>query len=157
MSFLVNYCSEMKDKNNSLLIFSTRSDTFLVPLNEILIKKKFKVGLITGLTTPSKKEKIIQEFQAGKVNILLANLQCVGLGLNLSQANTIIFADRSYSPADNEQAEARFLPTRKGEGGVKLVIDLICKGTIDEQILRLLKRKENLIKVLNERPEDIFG
>src|SRR5438105_2591985 len=37
------------------------------------------------------------------------------MGLNLSQADIAIFADRSYSPADNEQAEARFLPTKEIE------------------------------------------
>ncbi|CAI2198526.1 17094_t:CDS:1, partial [Funneliformis geosporum] len=77
--------------------------------------------------------------------------------LNLSRANTIIFADRSYSPADNEQAEARFLPTTKQENqSVRLVIDLVCQGTIDEQILSLLKRKESLIRVLNEAPWRVF-
>ena len=78
--------------------------------------------------------------------------------MNLSRANTIIFADRSYSPADNEQAEARFLPTTDQENqSIRLVIDLVCQGTIDEQILNILKRKENLIKVLNEKPGKIFN
>lgn len=157
VNYLINYCLEQIDKNSSLLIFSTRSETFLIPLAEILTKKKIKVGLITGSTPFLKKEMIIKEFQSGKLNILLANLQCVGLGLNLSRANTVIFADRSYSPADNEQAEARFLPTTRQENqSVKLVIDLVCQGTIDEQILGLLKKKENLIKVLNDNPKSFF-
>jgi len=89
---------------------------------------------------------------------LLCNLQTAGVGLNLSQAETIIFADRSYSPADNEQAEARFLPTSSEEvPRVRLVIDLICKGTIDEKILDLLKRKEDIIKVLNSNPGYFFN
>ena len=33
---------------------------------------------------------------------------------------------------------------------------LVCQGTIDEKILSLLKRKESLIKVLNEKPEEVF-
>jgi SNF2 family DNA or RNA helicase len=79
------------------------------------------------------------------------------VGLNLSRAETIIFADRSYSPADNDQAEARFLPTNNSEvPRVRLVIDLICKGTIDEKILQLLKRKEDIIKVLNTNPNYFF-
>ena len=99
----------------------------------------------------------ISDFQKGEIKILLCNIQSAGVGLNLSRAETIIFADRSYSPADNEQAEARFLPTTNSEPSrVRLVIDLICKGTIDEKILQLLKRKEDIIKVLNDNPIYFF-
>jgi SNF2 family DNA or RNA helicase len=158
MNYLVDYCQEQVDKNSPLLILSTRSETFLEPLAKILTKKKVKFGLITGKLNHTKKEAVIQKFQTGKIKILLANIQCAGLGLNLSQADTAIFADRSYSPADNEQAEARFLPVSQEESPrIRLVIDLVCYKTIDEKINKLLKRKENLIKVLNERPESIFG
>ena len=82
-----------------------------MPLAEILKEKKIEVGLITGQTNYQEKEQYIQKFQNGELKILLCNIQSAGVGLNLSRAETIIFADRSYSPADNEQAEARFLPT----------------------------------------------
>ena len=85
---------------------------------------------------------------------MLCNIQSAGLGLNLSQADIAIFADRSYSPADNEQAEARFLPTKENENPKnRLIIDLVCKGTIDEKILHLLKRKKDITKIITSYPE----
>jgi SNF2 family DNA or RNA helicase len=91
------------------------------------------------------------------LDTLLCNIQSAGVGLNLSRAETIIFADRSYSPADNEQAEARFLPTTNSESShIRLVIDLVCQGTIDEKILQLLKKKEDIIKVINKNPSYFF-
>lgn len=148
----------MKEKKKeNIIIFSTRSETFLEPLAQILREQKIEVGLITGQTNYQDKEKYINQFQGGELNILLCNLQSASVGLNLSQAETIIFADRSYSPADNEQAEARFLPTTNLEKlRVRLVIDLICKGTIDEKILQLLKRKRDIVKVLSENPSYFF-
>jgi SNF2 family DNA or RNA helicase len=152
---LINFLKERKEQ--SIIVFSTRSETFLEPLAEALTKKKISSGLIIGKTNFQEREEYIRRFQEGELGILLCNIQSAGVGLNLSQAETIIFADRSYSPADNEQAEARFLPTTDSEPSqVRLVIDLICQGTIDEKIIRLLKKKEDIIKVLNNNPSYFF-
>ncbi|MCE8168454.1 MAG: DEAD/DEAH box helicase, partial [Candidatus Moeniiplasma glomeromycotorum] len=155
INYLVNF---LKGKiGQSIIIFSTRSETFLEPLANILREKNIITGLIIGKTNYQEREEYIRCFQEGKLGILLCNIQTAGTGLNLSQAETIIFADRSYSPADNEQAEARFLPTADSESvRIRLVIDLICKGTIDEKILHLLKRKEDIIKILNTSPNYFF-
>jgi SNF2 family DNA or RNA helicase len=155
IDYLVSFLKERREQ--SIIIFSTRSETFLEPLAKALAEKKIMTGLITGKINYQEREKHIQKFQKGEIGILLCNIQSAGMGLNLSRAETIIFADRSYSPADNEQAEARFLPTTDSESShVRLVIDLICKGTIDEKILQLLKRKEDIIKVLNVNPSYFF-
>lgn len=157
ISYLVNYLKDLDKKSPSLVIFSTRSETFLEPLAQALAEQKIELGLITGKTNYQTREKLINNFQKGELNILLCNIQSAGVGLNLSRAETIIFADRSYSPADNEQAEARFLPpTNEETHRVRLIVDLICKGTIDEKILRLLKRKEDIIKILNTNPSYFF-
>ncbi|CAH1755679.1 7416_t:CDS:10 [Entrophospora sp. SA101] len=117
------------------------------PLAQALAEQKIVTGLIIGKTNYQAREEYIQQFQNGELGILLCNIQSAGMGLNLNRAETIIFADRSYSPADNEQAEARFLPTNNSEPArIRLVIDLICRGTIDEKILKLLKKKEDIIK-----------
>ena len=110
--------------------------------------------MITGKITHQQRTEFINDFQKGKIKILLCNIQSAGMGLNLSQADIAIFADRSYSPADNEQAEARFLPTTLSENLKKrLIIDLICKGTIDEKISNLLKRKKDITKIIASNPE----
>ncbi|CFW93469.1 Putative SWF/SNF family helicase [endosymbiont DhMRE of Dentiscutata heterogama] len=156
INYLVDFLKERKGQN--IIIFSTRSETFLEPLATALAEKKITTGLIIGKTNFQEREENINKFQNGTLDILLCNIQSAGMGLNLSRAETIIFADRSYSPADNEQAEARFLPTTNSEPGrVRLVIDLICQGTIDEKILQLLKRKEDIIKVLNSNPGYFFS
>lgn len=152
ISYLVNFCQESQEQ--SLLIFSTRTETFLEPLAKLLREKKLKIGLITGKIPHQQRMEFINDFQQQKIKFLLCNIQSAGMGLDLSQADTAIFADRSYSPADNEQAEARFLPTKNSENlKTRLIIDLICKGTIDEKISRLLERKKDITKIINSNPE----
>jgi len=120
-------------------------------------QKKPQIGLITGKVSHQQRIEFINDFQKREVKILLCNIQSAGVGLNLSQADIAIFADRSYSPADNEQAEARFLPAKDSENlKTRLIIDLICKGTIDEKILNLLKRKKDITKIITSNPEYLF-
>jgi len=155
INYLVSFLKEREAQR--IIVFSTRSETFLEPLAQALVEKKIETGLIIGKTNYQEREAHINKFQNGELGVLLCNIQSAGVGLNLSRAETIIFADRSYSPADNEQAEARFLPTTDSEiPRVRLVIDLICKGTIDEKILQLLKRKDYIIKVLNTNQNYFF-
>ncbi|WNE41433.1 MAG: ATP-dependent RNA helicase RhlB [Mycoplasmataceae bacterium] len=155
IDYLVNFCKDNEDKN--VLIFSTRSETFLEPLSKLLDEKKIKFGIITGKISQSLREEYINAFQNSKIKILLCNIQSAGFGLNLNQADTIIFADRSYSPADNYQAESRFLPTDKLQNvKVRYIIDLVCKNTIDEKILKLLDKKKDITKIINSNPQLIF-
>ncbi|KLL03200.1 MAG: helicase SNF2 [Mycoplasmataceae bacterium CE_OT135] len=152
ISYLVDFCQT--NSQQSLLIFSTRTETFLEPLAQALQEKKLKPALLTGKIPHQQRIEFINDFQQQKIKILLCNIQSAGLGLNLSQADIAVFADRSYSPADNEQAEARFLPTKESENPkTRLIIDLVCKGTIDEKILTLLKRKKDITKIITSHPE----
>jgi SNF2 family DNA or RNA helicase len=121
-------------------------------------QKKLKIGLITGKISHPQRMEFINDFQKGKIKVLLCNIQSAGMGLNLSQADIAIFADRSYSPADNEQAEARFLPTEANENPkTRLIIDLICRGTIDEKITNLLKRKKDITKIITSYPDYLIS
>lgn len=155
MIFLLSYLKEKIQQK--IIIFSTRSETFLIPLSKLLEEHKLELKLVTGRTNHKERQESVEKFQKSTLNILLCNIQIASLGLNLSEADTIIFADRSYSPADNEQAEARFIPTSDQENKkTRLIIDLICRDTIDEKINNLLKRKEDVIKVLNNQPNYFF-
>lgn len=157
IDYLLSYLQEWNKQ--SVVVFSTRNSTFLKPLSLLLKEKKIDSELITGDTTHFDRQKIIEKFQSKQSNVLLCNLLIGGLGLDLSQADTAIFADRGYAPADNEQAEARFLPTTpegSSETKTKMIVYLLCKGTVDEKIDKLLKKKENVANIINSFPEILF-
>jgi hypothetical protein len=101
--------------------------------------------------------------------LFLANTQVIKEGLTLDKIDTIIFMDRMFNPDDNQQAEARFLPTVEDDlrGHKKQIIDLISTVPVDfsrfsdiirerllrtltdKKILEMLSRKENITKYLN--------
>jgi SNF2 family DNA or RNA helicase len=109
-----------------------------------------KVEVIDGSVTKSNRQRIVEDFQSGKVDILLANIIAAGTGLTLDRSDTIIFLDKSFNPADNEQAEARILPTTEERYHSVNIISLVCSDTIDERINEILDRKQDLTDIINK-------
>jgi SNF2 family DNA or RNA helicase len=152
--YLLDFCNQAKEQ--SVVIFSTRSDTFLVPLSKKFEERGLKVGLIVGATSMKERQRLVEAFQNKEIDILCCNVISAGVGLNLSQADIVIFADRAWSPADNEQAEDRFLPVYEKDVKPKIVIDLVCQKTIDEKVIELLKKKQDITKLVLDNPSILF-
>jgi SNF2 family DNA or RNA helicase len=135
----------LDDNSGSVIIFSS----FTSYLNN-LARVVDSSALLTGEQTQAEKQKAIDLFQSGGKRVLLANIKAGGVGFTLDRADTIIFADRSYNPVDNEQAADRFVPTRSDvKYGAKQIIDLTIADSIEVGINRLLKEKKNIISYVN--------
>lgn len=130
--------------NTPVVIFSNFS-YYLVRLQRKIKGSK----LIIGETSKQDRQKAVEELQAGKIKVILANIEAAGTGLTLDNAETVIFLDRHYNPGFNEQAEDRIVPTTEDSNLNTLVIDLVCKNSIDEKINDILKRKNSVTEIVN--------
>ncbi len=94
-----------------------------------------------------------RDFQNRKLKILLVNIKAGGEGLTLSEGDTIIFAQNSFSYKDRIQAEARFL---KQDNKEREIIDYVSSyggaatKNIEEYILRALTNKKNKTSIIND-------
>lgn len=135
----------INDNTGSIIIFSSFT-SFLNNLADVVDD----AVLLTGEQTQAEKQRNIDRFQNKEVRVLLANIKAGGVGFTLDRADTVIFADRSYNPVDNEQAADRFIPTRKDvEYGAKQIIDLTMAGSVEVGINKLLRDKQNIISYVN--------
>jgi SNF2 family DNA or RNA helicase len=96
---------------------------------------------LTGKTID--RDAVIQEFQSGKVPLFLISLKAGGVGLNLTQADTVIHYDPWWNPAVENQATDR--AHRIGQDKTVFVYKLITSGTIEEKILALQAEKQALL------------
>jgi len=136
----------LNDNNESVIIFSSFT-SYLISLNRMLDNSV----LLTGQQTQAEKDANIKAFQSGKARVLLANIKAGGVGFTLDKADTTIFLDRSYNPVDNDQAADRFIPTRQNKRyGAKQIIDLVINGSIENNINKLLEKKQNIISYVND-------
>lgn len=76
-------------------------------LQRRLQEKGYLVGLIHGGVSNSGREDILERFQSGELNVLVMQIQTGKFGLSLTEANSVIFHDRSFSFDDWTQSIAR--------------------------------------------------
>lgn len=110
------------------------------------------VGMIHGDTGRAERKAVIAEFKAGRLDVLVASIGVISEGLTLTQADTVIFVEHSWSPHKNEQAKRRI--HRIGQLRPVSCIHLVTPNTIDARMLKVLEQKtEEQIRAL--RPAEL--
>lgn len=109
---------------------------------------KGSVGLY-GDTSHNSKQ-IINDFVEGDIQYLICNPATAGHGIDGLQkvCDTVIYYSNPMSVDQRKQSEDR--NHRMGMKGSVTYIELICKGTIDESILKSLKEKIDIGKRITD-------
>ena len=109
-----------------------------------LSKENIPHVLITGAQTSEERVKALEDFQTGKVNILLFTIQAGGTGLTMTRADTMIRLQRSWSMIDDKQAEDRIHRIGSERHSSVHIIDIIAPGTIEERQVEAIQHKQNM-------------
>ena len=84
----------------------------------------------------------ISKWNEGKIPIAIAHPASVGHGLNLQAGgSTVIWFGLTWSLELYQQANARLW--RQGQKNTVVIHHIICKGTIDEDVIKSLNKKES--------------
>ena len=78
----------------------------------------------------------------GPTRYFVGNPQTGGYGITLTAANTVIYYSNNYDLEKRLQSEDR--AHRIGQTGSVTYVDLIAEGTIDERIVKALRKKINI-------------
>ena len=118
------------------------------------IKEHFgeKAVLFTGKKNITEKNEAVTSFMNDeKIQIFVGTIGSASVGLTLTVASIALFIDQPWTPSDREQAEDRIHRASTTADKVQ-IIRLICKDTIDEDIIKLLEEKEKVVsKVLDAK------
>ena len=138
----------LEDSTDEKLVIFSMSKLYINFLSKLLNERGYwNFVKITGDASLEDRQKAIDSFTNNPdIKLFMATLQVGGEGLNLQIASTLIFADKSWSPAQNEQGSNRIY--RFGQKNKTLIISLICKDSIDESVEKTLKSKSKIINKL---------
>lgn len=101
------------------------------------------VGYHGGLVQHSR-DMIIKAFKHGVARVLIGTIGTMAEGIDGMQvARNVIFVDRDWTPARNEQAVARL--QRSGQMSSVNVVHLVAENTIDQVVAAALARKQSVI------------
>ena len=104
------------------------------------IKERFNVREILN-------DQDIRDWNNGKIDVAVIHPASAGHGLNLQQGgSTLIWFGLTWSLELYEQANARLY--RQGQNETVVIHHIITKGTIDEDVMLALKRKEKMQSAL---------
>ena len=110
------------------------------------IEKEYPGSVVTyyGDTTVEDRQKAIKKIQdpESKVRFLVGTPQTAGYGITLTGASTMIYYSNGYDLEKRQQSEARI--DRIGQKKPMTYIDILAEDTIDEKIVKALRKKVNI-------------
>lgn len=141
----------LKDYPETPTIVFTKFTSFIKLLIPVLEKNKIKYGEIVGATPIAQRAKAVADFQSGKINLLLINIDAGKEALTLDRGECIIFTDQFPPAADIQQAEDRFVATTQARATKPhRIIRLMMKDSYDERIYKLVEGRVNMTDLIND-------
>lgn len=141
LDLLMELIPEAIANDHRVLVFSQFTSMLKIIENE-LAELEIPYFYLEGSTPTEERSEYVKRFNSGERKAFLISLKAGGTGLNLTGADTVIHYDPWWNPAVEEQATDRAY--RIGQQNKVHVIKLITKGTIEEKIFKLQRRKKEL-------------
>lgn len=150
VNYVLDLIEQTKDKR---IVVMTWHKDVAEYIAEYLQKEGVKTLLNTGDTDIERRQAFVEEFQKDddEIKVFVGTIKASGVGITLTKAKNMVFAEISYVPADIVQAEDRI--HRIGQKADATIHFLINEGSIDEEILKTVENKEIDISNVLENSE----
>lgn len=134
----------LEDRGDEQIVIFTQSKQLVKLAVQRLEKDGISHVTLTGDVSADDRTANIETFQRGGARVFIGTIQAGGVGITLTAASTVVFLDRTWSPAMNSQAEDRC--HRIGQKNAVEVIDIMAKDTVDLGRRQMLEQKWQWIK-----------
>jgi len=148
LNALMTLLDNLMLEGRRVLVFS-QFTSMLRLIEAELIARGYPYLQLTGKTRD--RQRVVNDFQEKKAPIFLISLKAGGVGLNLTQADTVIHYDPWWNPAVEAQATDR--SHRIGQCNPVFVYKLVASGTVEEAIQTMQVHKQQLFDTLLSHPE----
>jgi len=148
---VINFVKNIMDIEESVIVFCHHK-----LIHEMLHKNlaEYSPGSIIGGQTDTQRQRHIDMFQDGTTKLMIAGLRAGNVGINLSRARYVIFAELDWSPAIHRQAEDRL--HRIGQKNTVFAYYLIGNGTLDDHVANVLMDKSYEIDSIMDKKIESF-
>ncbi|XP_015897937.3 uncharacterized protein LOC107431494 isoform X6 [Ziziphus jujuba] len=145
---VLDYLATVVEAGCKFLIFA-HHQLMIDSIHQSLLKKKVGCIRIDGSTPPASRQALVTDFQEkDSIKAAVLSIKAGGVGLTLTAASTVIFAELSWTPGDLIQAEDR--AHRIGQASSVNIYYLLANDTVDDIIWDVVQSKlENLGQMLD--------
>ncbi len=133
-----------QEPDEPLVVFAWHKSVVQILSDALNESPKIPHLTVTGATSASSKQQAIEEFQAGKIQVIIGNVSSMSEGVDLSRSSTVIFAESTWATSALEQASARVENVNK-QGSAPSIYILTIRTSLDSIILSKVLKKMNVI------------
>ena len=152
MDLFFELLDEALDAGHRVLVFS-QFTSMLAILRQELERRDLRYCYLDGAT--KERMRVVHEFNTERsIPLFLISLKAGGSGLNLTGADMVIHFDPWWNPAVEDQATDR--AHRIGQKNTVYSVKLITKGTVEEKVLALQKKKRAVIDATLTQDEQVM-
>jgi Helicase conserved C-terminal domain len=138
----------LEDGDNKVIVFAHHIAVIDLLMTEL---GEYNPVKITGECSQQARQSAVDAFQADpKCRVFVGNIKAAGVGLTLTAASTVVFAELDWTPAGMSQAEDR--AHRIGQKDNVLVYHLVFDGSLDATISKRLVAKQAIIDRALDNP-----
>ncbi len=148
---VINFVKGIMEIEESVVVFCHHKSIHTL-LHQSL--SEFKPASIIGGQSDKQRQDNIDSFQNGQTKLMIAGLRAGNVGINLTRAKYVIFAELDWSPAIHLQAEDRL--HRIGQKNTVFAYYLIGNGTLDEHVARVLVDKSYEIDAIMDNKVESY-
>jgi len=148
---VINFVKNIMEIEESVVVFCHHKAIHSL-LHQSLAE--FRPASIIGGQTDKDRQRQIDSFQNGETKLMIAGLRAGNVGINLTRAKYVIFAELDWSPAIHLQAEDRL--HRIGQKSTVFAYYLIGNGTLDEHVAKILVDKSYEIDAIMDNRVESF-
>jgi len=147
---VINFVKNIMEIEESVVVFCHHKVIHKL-LHESL--QEFSPVSIIGGQSDTLRQEQIDKFQKGESKLMIAGIRAGNVGINLTRAKYVIFAELDWSPAIHRQAEDRL--HRIGQKNTVFAYYLIGQGTLDDHVANILVDKSYEIdEIMDESKEN---
>jgi superfamily II DNA or RNA helicase len=140
---LMDMLQDVIAEGHRVLVFSQFVEMLKI-VRKALDKAHITYEYLTGETPAEERQASVNRFNnTTDSSVFLISLKAGGTGLNLTGADYVIHYDPWWNPAAEEQATDRAY--RIGQDKTVMVYRFITRGTVEEKIMRIKARKQDLL------------
>ena len=153
MDLFFELLDEALDGGHRVLVFS-QFVSMLTILRNQMDQRQIPYCYLDGSTQD--RMGVVHKFNTDrKIPVFLISLKAGGVGLNLTGADMVIHFDPWWNPAVENQATDR--AHRIGQKRTVYSVKLITKGTVEEKVLEMQRRKKAVIDATLATGETVFN
>jgi SNF2 family DNA or RNA helicase len=152
MDLFFELLDEALDSKHRVLVFS-QFTSMLTILRKEMDQRNLEYCYLDGTTKD--RQDVVRRFNRNQsIPVFLMSLKAGGTGLNLTGADMVIHFDPWWNPAVEAQATDR--AHRIGQKRTVYSVKLVTKGTIEEKVVEMQRRKQDLIDAALTTDEQVI-